>query len=190
MTPVSSIMHRFGFCILRYLDDWLALGASFQELFRARDFLLWLCQELGIRINLAKTSLTPTQSLDYLGMRLQTSPLRVFPTPKRVLKLSSLVQGFLSCHEHPLQDWHQLLGVMSSMSALVPGSRLRMRALQLRLSVAGPGLLDSTEVLTLASRIFSGGPSSPICWRVALSIFRSQSSLCSPTRPIQVWRRL
>ena len=81
-----------------------------------------------------------------LGMRLQTCPLRVFPTPKRVLKLSSLMQGFLSCRAHPLQDWRQLLVVMSSMSALIPGSRLRMRALQLRLSVAGPGLLDSTEV--------------------------------------------
>ena len=35
---------------------------------------------------------------------------------------------------------------MSSMSTLVPGSRQRMRALQLRLSIAGPSLLDSTEV--------------------------------------------
>ena len=98
MAPVSSIMHRFGFRILRYLDDWLVLGSSFREIVRARDFLLWLCQEVGIRVNLAKSSLTPSQTLDYLGMRLQTLPLRVFPTPKRVLKLSSLVSNFgVSC---------------------------------------------------------------------------------------------
>ena len=146
MAPVSSIMHWFSFHILRHLDDWLVLGSSFQELDRARDFLLWLCQELGIRINLAKSSLTPTQSLDYLGMRLQTSPLRVFPTPKRVLKLSSPVHGFLSCRTHPLPAWRQLLGVMSSLSTLVSGSCLCMRALQLRLSMAGPSRLDSTKV--------------------------------------------
>ena len=28
---------------------------------------LWLCQELGVRVNLEKSSLTPTQTLDYLG---------------------------------------------------------------------------------------------------------------------------
>ena len=30
-----------------------------------------------------------------------------------------------------------MLGIMSSMSALIPGSRLRMRSFQLRLNVAG-----------------------------------------------------
>ena len=89
MAPISSIMHRHGFPILRYLDDWLVLGSSFQNLVWARYFLLWLCQELGVQVNLAKSSLTQTQSLDYLGMRLQTLPLTVFPTPKRVLKLNS-----------------------------------------------------------------------------------------------------
>ena len=146
MAPVSSIMHRYGFRILRYLDDWLILGSSFQEIVRARDFLLWLCQELGIRINLAKSSLTLSQTIDYLGMRLQMSPLRVFLTPKRVLKLSSLIQDFKSCRHHPLTTWPQLLGVMSSMSVLVPGSRLRMRSLQPRLNVAGPLLVNSDEV--------------------------------------------
>ena len=56
MTPISSIMHRFGYRILRYLDDWLILGSSFQEITRARDFLLWLCQELGVLVNLSKSS--------------------------------------------------------------------------------------------------------------------------------------
>ena len=70
MAPISSIMHRHGFKILRYLDDWLVLGFLFWDLVRARDFLLWLCQELGVQVNLEKSSLTPTQTLDYLGMRL------------------------------------------------------------------------------------------------------------------------
>ena len=79
MAPVSAIMHRYCYRILRYLDDWLILGSSFQKIVRARDFLLWLCQELGVRVNLAKSSLDPAQTLDYLGMRLQTLSLRVFP---------------------------------------------------------------------------------------------------------------
>ena len=144
--PVSAIMHRYGFRILRYLDDWLVLGSSFLDIVLARDFLLWLCQELGVRVNLSKSSLDPSQTLDYLGMRLQTCPLKVFPTPKCVQKLSSLQLEFVSCPQQPLTLWQQLLGVMSSLSSIIPGFRLRMRSLQLRLNTAGRLLPDSSSM--------------------------------------------
>ena len=123
--------------LLPLIDDWLVLASTFQEIVRARDFLLWLCQRLEISGNLPKSSLDPSQTKDYLGMTIQTSPLRVFPTLKRIQKLSLLLQTFLSTHVHPVSVWRQLLGVMSSLSALVPGVRLRMRSLQLRLNVSG-----------------------------------------------------
>ena len=142
MAPVSSFMHRYGFRILRYLDDWLVLGSSFQEITRARDFLLWLCVQLGILVNLAKSTLIPSQCLDYLGMTIHLSPLRAFPSQARVHKALSLVAEF----ESSRQLWLFLLGVMSSLSTVVPGSRLRMRALQLHLHVAGSGLQDDDLV--------------------------------------------
>ena len=146
MAPVSLIMHRHGFRIPWYLDDWVVLGSSFREIVQARDFLLWLCQQLGILINISKSSLTPTQSLDYLGMTIYTVPLRVFRTLKRVQKLSSLLQSFLSDSLQPLSVWRQLFGAMSSMSALIPGVHLCMRSLQLRLNVAGSPPFDNTLV--------------------------------------------
>ena len=36
MAPISSVMHRHGYRILRYLDDWLVLGSSLEEIVRAR----------------------------------------------------------------------------------------------------------------------------------------------------------
>ena len=142
MAPVLSIMHRHGFRLLRYLDNWLVLGSTFQELVRARDFLLWLCHLLGVIVNPSKSSLVPTRTLDYLGMTLETFPLRVFPTLKRVQKFSLLHQDFLTDSLHPVSVWRSLLGMMSSMSPIDPGSRLRMRSLQLCLNAAGPLLLD------------------------------------------------
>ena len=129
-------MHRFGFRILRYLDDWLGLGSSLQEFVRARDFLLTLCSELGIQVSLPKSSLTPSQQQDYLGMMLQSSPLRAFPTQARVQKVLCLVDEFSSLRMQPFRLWRSLLGVMSSLSTLIPGSRLRMRSLQHRLQVS------------------------------------------------------
>ena len=136
--PISSIMHRYEYRILRYLDDWFVFGSSLQEITRARDFLLWLYSELGVQVNLSKSSLTPTQTLDYLGRTLQSTPLRAFLTQARIRKVLSLVEEFSSSREQPLSLWRSLLGVMSSMSAPVPGSRLCIRSLQFHLNVAGP----------------------------------------------------
>ena len=146
MAPVSSTMHRSGYNILRYLDDWLVLGSSELEMTRARDFLLLLCANLGIRINTAKSSLHPSQRLDYLGMTLQSTPLRAFPTQARIRKVLCLVDEFSSSPEQPLSLWRSLLGVMSSLSTLIPGSRLRMRSLQHRLLVSRPRESPTTIV--------------------------------------------
>ena len=105
MAPVSSIMHRHRFRILRYLDDWLVLGLTFQDIVRAKDFLLWLCHRLGVMVNLSKSSLDPSQTQDYLGMLITTSPFRVFPTLKQVQKLSLLLQEFLPDRIHPVSVW-------------------------------------------------------------------------------------
>ena len=136
MAPVSSIMHRKGYRIIRYLDDWLVLGSSLEELIQARDFLLRICTVLGVRINYSKSNLVPSQCLTYLGMVIQTIPLRVFPTEERLRKLSLQLEEFRSSLSHPVQLWLSLLGRMSSLSLLIPGSRLRMRSLQLVLNQA------------------------------------------------------
>ena len=57
MAQVSSIMHRFGFRILRYLDDWLVLGSSLSEIVWARDFLLTLLR--------ARDTSPPSQELSH-----------------------------------------------------------------------------------------------------------------------------
>ena len=131
MAPVSAMMHRSGYRMLRYLDDWLVLGSSLAEVTKARDFLLSLCTDLGIRINFDKSHLTPSQTLTYLGMEIHSSLSKASPTPERILKFSTQLEEFRSSREQPASLWRSLLGRMSSLSLLVPGSRLRMRSLQL-----------------------------------------------------------
>ena len=134
--------------LLHYASFWLSDLALSRRLARPwilssgdcvgeRPFVMALQATRG-SVNLSKSSLTPTQTLDYLGMTLQSTPLRAFPTRARIQKVLSLVDEFSSSREQPLSLWQSLLGVMSSMSTLIPGSRLRMRPLQLRLNVAGP----------------------------------------------------
>ena len=43
MAPVAAILHQEGIRMLRYLDDWLVMAESEEELCRARDRVLELC---------------------------------------------------------------------------------------------------------------------------------------------------
>ena len=133
MAPVAKILHSMGVRLLRYLDDWLILASSKEDCIRARDLVLDLCKELGIIVNMEKSSLIPEQEMKYLGMVINSGTLRASPTIERKENLLKLIEEFLSSREQPASLWRRLLGHLSSMTQLIPGGRLRMRSLQLTL---------------------------------------------------------
>ena len=96
MAPVSGFLHQLGIRMLRYLDDWLILVLSQEEACWARDQVLSLCQELGIVVNLEKSTLTPSQQITYLGIRINSQTFRASATPSRIEKFFSIAEEFLS----------------------------------------------------------------------------------------------
>ena len=133
MAPVSAILHRIRVRLRRYLDDWLLQASSREQVLLALRTVLRLCRSLGIVVNWEKSRMIPTQQMVYLGVILNSLSFRASPALKRVKKLLSIGDVFLSCAKQPVSSWLELLGVLSSMIKLVPGGRLRMRALQLAL---------------------------------------------------------
>ena len=129
-TSISVWAHRHGIRLLRYLDDWLILASSEDELNRHVRMLLSLCHDLGIVVNLEKSDLEPKRRAVYLGMMIDTVEGKVFPTEQRVENMLSIGTKFLSMLEPPAHMWQVLLGHMASLERLVPGGRLRMRSLQ------------------------------------------------------------
>ena len=146
MAPVSAILHKYGVRMLRYLDDWLILASSELACLQSRDKLLTVCTELGIQVNLTKSSLVPTQSLVYLGMEIRSLPFIARPTPARVGNLLRLIEEFLSTLSPPAFLWRRLLGHLSSLTLLVPGGMLRMRLLQICLKDQWDFLDDQFQV--------------------------------------------
>ena len=133
MAPVSAILHRMGVRLRRYLDDWLLRASSREQVLLALRTVLQLYRCLGIVVNWEKSQGIPTQQMVYLGVILDSTAFRASPALKRVEKLLSIGDVFLSCVSQPVSSWLELLGVLSSMIQLVPGGRLRMRSLQLAL---------------------------------------------------------
>ena len=146
MAPVSAILHRYGVRMLRYLDDWLILSSTEIACIQSRDRFLSICTELGIQVNLTKSSLVPTQSLVYLGMEIRSLPFIARPTPVRVNNLIRLIEEFLSTPSPPVLLWRRLLGHLSSLTLLVSGGMIRMRLLQLCLKDQWDFLDDQFQV--------------------------------------------
>ena len=146
MAPVSAILHKYGVRMLRYLDDWLILASSEIACLQSRDRLLAVCTELGIQVNLTKSSLIPSQSIVYLGMEILSLPFIARPTPTRADNLIRLIEEFLSTSSPPAFLWRRLLGHLSSLILLVPGGMIRMRLLQLCLKDQWDFLDDQFQV--------------------------------------------
>ena len=120
MAPVSTFLHRAGIRIRRYLDDWLIKAASRSQVLIALDAVLQLCHSLGIVVNWEKSHVVPAQQMIYLGV-LDSRSFGASPAQKRVKKLLSIGDEFLSCEEQSASSWLELLGVLSSLIPLVLG---------------------------------------------------------------------
>ena len=130
---VSAWAHSRGIRLLRYLDDWLVLSSSEKKAKQSIRELLSLCHTLGIVINEKKSDLVPSQSAKYLGMTIDTSAGKVFPSLARVEKFLAVAERFCSMQSPPAQLWQVILGHLASLERLVPHGLLRMRSLQCHL---------------------------------------------------------
>ena len=124
MAPVPVILHSWGIHIR------LVQSSSHESLLRDLRVVLDLCRELGIVVNPEKSHLVPSQVVQYLGVVIDSQSFQASPSPDRVARLRSTADAFLSCAAPPASTWLSLLGILSSLSHLVPGGRLRVRSLQ------------------------------------------------------------
>ena len=115
IAPVSKIVHLAGFRIILYLDDWLILAKSREEMARAIQFIMNLVAELGININLEKSALVPTQSITYLGMLIDSLNFWVSPSERRWQGAFQTFRKCLSSDQMPARSWLKMLGHMSDL---------------------------------------------------------------------------
>ena len=147
MAPVSTILHSLGIRMRCYLDDWLVQSSSREGLLRDLTVVLSLCRVLGIVINPEKSNFTPSRVVQYLGMVIDARTFMASPSPDRVSRLLSTAGEFLRSAAPPASLWQSLLGMLSSLSHLVPGGRLRMRSLQICLHRSWDRLVQSAPVV-------------------------------------------
>ncbi len=130
MDAALSPLRQMGIRILNYLDDWLILAQSEVELLSHRTLILSHLERLGLRVNFAKSALSPSQRVSFLGTVLDSARMRAVIAPERALAIQKLAATFKSDTARPLKVFQRMLGLMAAASPVLQLGLLRMRPLQ------------------------------------------------------------
>ena len=127
---VLAFLRRCGITLFAYIDDWLILANSRQECQEATRFVIQVLQDLGWIINWEKSNLQPSQSVTYLGARLDLQRGLAMPTLQRIENITQAASLLLSKRISQARQWLRFLGLAASMVEILPLCRLFMRPVQ------------------------------------------------------------
>ncbi|KAJ7329295.1 hypothetical protein JRQ81_015469 [Phrynocephalus forsythii] len=129
LAPVAAHLHLHGINIFPYLDDWLLVSPTAQKATQDLRYTLDLLSSLGLQVNRDKSVLWPSQTVQYIGVTIDSIRAQAFLSEDRQRKILSTARLFQRSRvtDHLVQ---QLLGLMASTTAILPHARLRMRILQ------------------------------------------------------------
>ncbi len=129
LTPLRS-RREVGIRILNYLDDWLILAQSREQLGDHMDLVLRQFSQLGLRVNWEKSKLSPVQRITFLGVELDSVSMTARLTEERAQAVLNCLSSFRGRNVVPLKQFQRLLGHMASAAAVTPLGLLHMRPLQ------------------------------------------------------------
>ena len=125
-----SILRKLGVCLVIYLDDLLIMAPSIEKLKMARDTTMYLFHHLGLTINLKKSVLEPTQSVEFLGIIVDSKALSFLLPEKKIQKLISKCQEAFDLSEMTLRSLCSLTGKLRATAPAVSPAPLQIRFLQ------------------------------------------------------------
>ncbi len=118
LTPLREV----GIRILNYLDDWLVLAQSREQLCDHRD--------LVFQVDWEKSKLSPVQRISFLGVELDSVSMTACLTDERAQAVLNCLSSFRGRNVVLLKQFQRLLGHMPSTAAVTPLELLHMRPLQ------------------------------------------------------------
>ncbi len=130
MDAALSPLRQMGIRILNYLDDWLVLAQSEAEILSHRALLLSHLERLGLRVNFAKSVLSPSQRISFLGTVFNSTQMRAVVVPECALAMQQLAASFEIGASRPVKTFQKMLGLLAAASPVLQLGLLRMRPLQ------------------------------------------------------------
>ncbi|KAK3551721.1 hypothetical protein QTP70_023247 [Hemibagrus guttatus] len=192
-----------GIRVLNYLDDWLILAHSKAMTASHQDVVLALLRILGLRINLEKCVLSPSQRNTFLGVICDSTMMWACLSPAWVASILSAVNSVQLDQSLSVAEAQRVLGLMAAAANVIPLGLLHMRPFQFWLRGAGfhprRHPLDAIRVMrrrlyTLLTwtrpQFLAAGPTLRACHHhrtlltdASLSVWVRRSPSCRPCLP-------
>ena len=120
LRPVHARLATMGVNIMMYLDDWLVFAPTRHDCAEMVRLTLQLGSEMGLAFNLEKSSLHPTQTLQWLGMSWDTTNSTLALSQDNQLRCKK--QVFRALHSAPFtrRQWESLMGSLNHASLIIP----------------------------------------------------------------------
>ena len=131
MKPIIAFLRRMGIRLIIYLDDILLLNQSKEGLMKDRDSLIWLLHNLGWLINWKKSVLQPKQTIEFLGLKVDSIEMSVYLPQDKIQSIKMKCQNAIKSDHITIQELASLVGSFNAtVEALIPAS-LYVRELQM-----------------------------------------------------------
>ncbi|XP_046557096.1 protein arginine N-methyltransferase 5-like [Haliotis rubra] len=127
--PITKFLHLHGVVFESYIDDCIQAQIDPVVLLRQLEFSMKLLWQLGWLLNAAKSELTLTQTLQFIGATFDMHQGLIFVPQDRWLKIQRLFPLALS-QARTLRQWQELWGLLTSAQALTQRTQLQPCPLQ------------------------------------------------------------
>lgn len=130
MKPVVCTLRKLGVRSILYLDDMLIMARSKEEARRHLATAMELLVALGFIINLKKSTLTPTQELEFLGFLLNSHNMTIGLPTHKLHALKKMARRMADQKRTTLRELASLLGMMVAAHPAILPAPLHYRHLE------------------------------------------------------------
>ena len=128
--PLGHHAHMHAVGLLQYLDDWLLRSPNRTLLAQQTSWLVDIIRRVGFLLNVEKSQLVPTQRLIHIGVEYHLDLGLMFPPMDRFHRFEGRISVLLNLRVSTAFFWLSLLGLLSSVTDVIPLGRLHLRPLQ------------------------------------------------------------
>ena len=114
LKPVAAFLRKQGVRVILYLDDFLILGSTYQEVQSHTAMAVFLLEREGFTVNLEKSCLIPTQIITFLGFVIDSTVEALSLPQEKVLKVKSLCLKAKVTRTIPARQIASVLGTLES----------------------------------------------------------------------------
>ncbi|XP_036150166.1 uncharacterized protein LOC105830632 [Monomorium pharaonis] len=130
MRPVVNQLRKKGLLSIIYLDDILLVASSRQSCTNNVTASIELLEHLGFIINYNKSSLQPSQRVDFLGITYDSRKMTLELPEAKKQKILDLLEKFSSGKSVSIRQWSSFVGSINACCPAIKYGRLYTKELE------------------------------------------------------------